>query len=381
MVPLSWKSNLFMLIGSATFVLLLLGCEVAKGELNIVWGGSALITTPYSPHPSSAEIHRGIELGVRASNGRHAQRNGVLAKRNISTVFLDDHYDYPLMLNYTSYLLNLPESEFFGFFIGPDGPLGASVLKGMIEEKGLTDVPVVGAWSSDEALRTPFKRWILNNVPGLRAMTYAMVQFLTRNLLLTRISIVVSYTEGSDAQQQIKVLNSTLSSIGLRLVGASGVYDYTWDEEKIAAVCRDLDSQNPQAVIMWISPVQAVPIIIKARRTLPNLVFIADGSWMIDMHLALDRENLKGVYMAFYVPLLSDNLPIVQEFREDAAQFDPDWVPAEVVALHGYLTARWVISILEDMREPLTRYVWEVGGTLAPTTSFFLYWWGERKKT
>jgi ABC-type branched-subunit amino acid transport system substrate-binding protein len=355
-----------VVVGRAAVVLVLLALflyQPAASAADIVWGSSSTFTQQAAGgdrYLAMCESMRlGSELAFNATNAR-SDRMGVLASRNLVTLFLDDNRNNTATALNTNALLARSDDELLGLLVTSDGEGAATAFLSMTGQ-AIDTVPFVGPWSGLGLLQSPFKRWVFNTLPtSFQSLTYAIAKFLANDRLLSRFALLYphpSLISGVDIRAGVE---AKLALLGYRLASHYGVPSFSADPQTIGAAVANISAGAPQAVIMVVSSGQTSAFIkaAKAAMTRDDVIYILDGSVSNnitdDLTTKREREN---VYLVFPVPLLSDTgLPIVSDFWADRDAHAPEW--RKVVqpgALEGYINARWIVSVLEGMREPLNR--------------------------
>lgn len=227
----------------------------------------------------------------------------------------------------------------------------------LVNATGL-EIPFVGPWSAAPYFRDPFRRWIFNTLPrSFPSIIYAIIKFLANTKLISRVALFyprADLVSGSDIR---KITSDALGAFGLRLVSYYQLPEFSYVPARIDLAVANISAGNPQAVILINDQINTFALVRALKEKLTDVSYIIDGAITIGAETVLNGTYRDEVYQTFPVPLLSDNSErVVREFHEDRLRYDPEWVdPGEVGALEGYIEGRWLVSVFEGMREPLTR--------------------------
>ncbi len=346
-----------VVVGRAMIVLVLLAlCALHPASAaDIVWGSSSTFTQKAAGgdrYLAMCESMRlGSELAFNATNAR-SDRMGVLASRNLVTLFLDDNRNNTATALNTNALLARSDDDLLGLLVTSDGEGAATAFLSMTGQ-AIDSVPFVGPWSGLGLLQSPFKRWVFNTLPtSFQSLTYAIAKFLANDRLLSRFALLYphpSLISGVDIRAGVE---AKLALLGYRLASHYGVPSFSADPQTIGAAVANISAGEPQAVIMVVSSGQTSAFIkaAKAAMTRDDVIYILDGSVSnnITDDLTTERER-ENVYLVFPVPLLSDtDLPIVRDFWADRDAHAPDWRQVvQPASLEGYIEASFAEQVLD----------------------------------
>ena len=226
----------------------------------------------------------------------------------------------------------IEETKVFAL-IGAVGTPTSRAAVPVAEEAG---VPYIAPFTGAEFLRDPTLKTVLNLRSSYYQETEEMVERLTTDLGITRISIF--YQDDSFGRAGLQgVLNAMekrdmeLASIGLypRLTTA------------IKAALLDIQRGDPQAVIIIGAYEPTAELILWARHLGMDPVFIAVsfvGSNALAESLGADG---KDVFITQVVPFPTDDtLPITLDYLNALGKFFPNSEPG-FVSFEGYLAGGW----------------------------------------
>jgi ABC-type branched-subunit amino acid transport system substrate-binding protein len=181
---------------------------------NITWYAVGPRSGQLGTQAIADDTIRAINLVFQATN-QSPYRSGALLNNNVTIVWIDDQENFTLNAMEQAQYLFYPEAAVFGFLLS-DGPPGAEINAQLQLEYGL-NVPFVAPFSGAQPLiREPFFRPVINLRPSYRAEAYAMIQYLVRTRLYSRVSIFWSI-ELDEQVQGVAALTEALTAAGLRI--------------------------------------------------------------------------------------------------------------------------------------------------------------------
>lgn len=292
---------------------------------------------------SAAELGRNMNVGIRAAFDEVNAQGGIHG-RMLAVSSLDDVYTPANAALNTIELIE--EHEVFALI----GAVGTPTSRAAVPVAHEAGVPYIAPFTGAEFLRDPD----LDNVLNLRSSyfqeTEEMVERLTSDLGITRISIF--YQDDSFGRAGLQgVLNAVekrdmeLASIGLykRLTTA------------VKGALLDISQGNPQAVIIIGAYEPSAALITWARHIGIDPVFIAVsfvGSNALAQSLGPMGEN---VFVTQVVPFpKDDSLPVTQDYLQALAASSPSSEPG-FVSFEGYLAGRLAIEGVRRCGQDVTR--------------------------
>ncbi len=293
-------------------------------------------------------------LGRQTLNGALAYLNGVndaggVAGRRIRLLVLDDGYDPPRCVANTQKLI--VEDRVFCLFNYVGTPTTAKIIP-LLEE---ARIPLVGSFTGADALRTPFRRYIVNIRPSYYQETAAAVDHLIKDLAIDRVAVFYQYDAyGFDG---LKGTEMALRRFGLAPVARGSYIRGTMDVEE--GVGRVLDAA-PQAVVMIGTYAPCAKAIKLARaRGYRGLFYAVSFVGADEIARLLGPGDDMPFVMSQVVP--PPDLPEsgallagVTEYAMLLARYFPDERP-NVVGLEGFVNAKVLVEGLRRAGRDLTR--------------------------
>lgn len=297
-------------------------------DSRVLFGQSAAFTGP--AEGLGLEMRRGIEAAFHERN-----EAGGVHGRTLELTSLDDGYETDFAFANTRRLIF--RDEVFAL-IGEVGTPTSRAASPVAHDAG---VPFIAPFTGAEFLRDP----ALDNVLNLRASYYQeteeMVARLTGELGVTRVAVL--YQNDSFGQAGLDGAVEALARRNLSPVAAA-FYGRNTDAVKMAVL--DIAYARPEAVIMvgTYRPVARAIALLRQDIDPVFMVISFVGSNALAEELGPAGT---GVYITQVVPQPDDDsIPVVADYREALAAFDPDATPG-FVSLEGYLAGRLAIAGLE----------------------------------
>ena len=303
----------------------------------ITFGMSAAFSGP------AAALGQNMYNGILSAFNEVNEMGGINGKR-LELNSVDDLYTPAKAAVNTIALIE--ETKVFALIGGVGTPTSRAAVP-VAEEAG---VPYIAPFTGAEFLRDPTLKTVLNLRSSYYQETEEMVERLTTDLGITRISIF--YQDDSFGRAGLQgVLNAMekrdmeLASIGLypRLTTA------------IKAALLDIQRGDPQAVIIIGAYEPTAELILWARHLGMDPVFIAVsfvGSNALAESLGADG---KDVFITQVVPFPTDDtLPITLDYLNALGKFFPNSEPG-FVSFEGYLAGRLAIEGIRRCGEDVTR--------------------------
>ena len=309
----------------------------------VVFGQSAAFSGPAS------RLGKGMNLGISVAFAE-ANRDGGVEGRKLELLKLDDTYEPELAIANTMQLIE--EEEVFALI----GAVGTPTSRSATPLAAAAGVPYIAPFTGAEFLRDAQR---LPNVINMRASynqeTEEMVERLVNDLGVERIAIM--YQEDSFGRAGLNgALKALVEKRGME-PAAVGLYPRNTTAVKTALL--DLQRGDPEAVILVGAYRPLAEFIAWARYVGEDWEFI-NISFVGSIALAEELERLderkgEGVFVTQVVPFpYDDGTPVVAEYREALARYDPKAEPG-FVSLEGYLAGRLAIAGLERCGQYLDR--------------------------
>ena len=292
---------------------------------------------------TAAALGRNMRIGIQSAFNEVNEQGGINGRR-LELSSRDDLYQPSRAALNTITLIE--EDKVFALIGGVGTPTSRAAVP-VAEEAG---VPYIAPFTGAEFLRDPMLETVLNLRSSYYQETEEMVERLTSDLGITRISIF--YQDDSFGRAGLQgVLNAMeerdleLASIGLypRLTTA------------IKAALLDIQRGNPQAVIIIGAYEPTAELILWSRHLGMDPVFIAVsfvGSNALAESLGADGED---VFITQVVPFPTDDtLPITLDYLSALSKFFPNSEPG-FVSFEGYLAGRLAIEGIKRCGEKVTR--------------------------
>ncbi len=184
----------FVRIFSTFFFLLVLVSSCDKAAKHRVGGGSVpgVTDTEILLGSSLALSGHASFLGTQTLHGalsylNHINEQGGIHGRKIKVIAYDDGYDPPRCVANTQKLIN--EDKIFAFFCYVGTPTSVKIIP-IVEE---ARIPLLGLFTGANALREPFKRYIINVRASYYQETRAAVKHFVEDLGIKKIAVFYQY--------------------------------------------------------------------------------------------------------------------------------------------------------------------------------------------
>lgn len=300
----------------------------------IVLGMSAALSGP------AQSLGSGMKTGMDAYFARVNWGGGVHG-RKIELVAMDDGYVPAASARNTTSLI---DDEKVLAVLGNVGTPTAKVTVPIATEKKTL---LFGAFTGAGLLRpSPPNRYVINYRASYLQETAAMVRgLLARGILPYQIAIFSQNDAYGDAGYAgvMKGLQQTGYLQGYRL--AHGRYERNTEDVEEGLLTILEAPIRPRAIIMIGAYAACAKFIRMARRSLPDTIYLNVsfvGSNALRESLGDDSE---GVVVTQVVPHFESDLPLVEAYRQDLLEFEPQAQPG-FVSLEGYIVARIFVEAL-----------------------------------
>ncbi len=306
-------------------------------DAQVLFGQSAAFTGP------AAELGKNMEFGIRAAFHEINMLGGVHG-RELALYSLDDAYEPEAAIANTFSLID--ETQVFALI----GAVGTPTSRSAVPVAFEADVPYIAPFTGAEFLRNSD----LANVVNLRASYYQeteeMVERLTTDLGITRIAVL--YQDDSYGRAGYNGVRIALEKREMDMVSI-GVY--TRNTIAVKAALLDLRRGNPEAVIMIGAYQPVAALILWARHTGLDAVFMT-VSFVGSNALAQELGPAGvGVFVTQVVPFPTDStIEIVKDYLRATRELS-SWHDPSFVSLEGYLAGRLAIAGLERCGPEPTR--------------------------
>jgi ABC-type branched-subunit amino acid transport system substrate-binding protein len=296
----------------------------------IVFGQAAALGGP------AAALGTGMRDGIKAAFAEVNAKGGVKG-RKLELVSKDDGYEPNKSIEVTKQLLN--DDKAFGLIGAVGTPTSMAVLPIAVEG----NVPFVGAFTGTGGLRSPYKANVVNVRASYGQETEEMVERLTKDLKVERISIF--YQDDSFGQAGLAGTKAALEKRGMKLA-SEGTYERNTTAVRQALL--DIRKGNPQAIIMVGAYQPSAEFIKLAKQLKMDAVFV-NISFVGSNALAKELGDAgPGVVVTQVVPFPEDaSIPVVAAYQA-AMKAVPGAEPG-FVSLEGYMVGRLVVMALEKL--------------------------------
>lgn len=303
----------------------------------IVFGQAAALEGP------AAALGLDMQAGIRAAF-EEVNRAGGVKGRKLELVSIDDGYEPNKSIEATRKLIE--ELKVFAL-IGPVGTPTSAASQPIAQQAG---VPFIGPFTGAEFLRNPFKPNVVNVRGSYFQETEEMVERLTKDLGITRISIF--YQDDAFGRAGLAGVQRALAKRKMPLA-SEGTF-----ERNTVAVKRALlsiEKGRPEAVIM-VGPYRPCAEFIKLARQINLGAVLVNISFVGANALAKEAGPAgAGVVVTQVVPFPGDaSLPVVARYHAALKAADERIRPG-FGTLEGYLTGRLAIAALEKTPGEPTR--------------------------
>ena len=309
---------------------------VFKGK--IVFGQTAALQGPASA------LGQGVNDGIQAAFHEVNHEGGVKG-RKLELIALDDGYEPEKAITNTNVLIT--EKEVFALIGGVGTPTANAIQPVTSSNK----VPFIGPFTGAEFLRSPYKRYVVNIRGSYWQETEEWVERLTTDLGVKRIAIL--YQDDSYGRAGLSGVKKALDKRGLTLVG-EGTYKRNTTAVKSAIL--KIRKSNPEAVVM-VGAYKPCAAFIKLAKKLNLAEYYVNISFVGSDALAQELgEDGEGVIISQVVPFpYGDGLSrIVANYQSALKAYNPD-LDFGFVSLEGYMIGRFVIEVLKQSPDGLTR--------------------------
>lgn len=303
----------------------------------IVFGQAAALEGP------AAQLGLDMQAGIRAAFEEVNKAGGVKG-RKLELISLDDGYEPNKSIEATKKLID--ENKVFAL-IGPVGtPTSAATQPIALQ----ANVPFIGPFTGAEFLRNPFQPNVINIRGSYFQETEEMVERLTKDRAITRISIF--YQDDAFGRAGLAGVKKALEKRNMELASEG-----TFERNTVAVKGALLSIQKgkPEAIIM-VGPYRPCAEFIKLARQVKLDAVMVNISFVGSNALAKEVGPAgAGVVVTQVVPFPGDaSIPLVARYQAALKAVNPDAQPG-FGTLEGYMTGRLVIAALEQLQGEPTR--------------------------
>jgi ABC-type branched-subunit amino acid transport system substrate-binding protein len=325
------------LIGLSSLLLMkIANAENGVHDDKIIFGQTAAIEGPASA------LGVGMRDGIKAAFAEVNAKGGVKGKQLILKTY-DDGYEPNLAIANTEKLIK--QDKVFAII----GTVGTPTTKAIEPLTETNNVPLIGAFTGAEFLRTPYKKHIVNVRGSYYQEAESWIKHLTEDMGAKKIAIL--YQDDSFGRAGLDGVNIALEKRGMKLA-AEGKYQRNTTAVKSAVL--NIKKSNPDAIVT-VGAYQPVAEFIKTMRKLKVEVPIINISFVGSKALASELgEYYHNVYITQVVPFpFSSSLELVKNYQE--AYKKEIGSNIEFVSLEGYMVGKLAAMMLELTNGEITR--------------------------
>ena len=303
----------------------------------ILFGQAAVLKGP------AAALGQEMRAGIRAAF-EEVNRTGGVRGRELQLISIDDGYEPNKSIEATRKLIE--EDKVFALV----GPVGTPTTAATQPIAAQADVPFIGPFTGAEFLRNPYQPNVVNVRGSYFQETEEMVERLTKDRGIRRISIL--YQDDAFGRAGLAGVQKALEKRDMALA-SEGTFERNTTAVKSALL--SIRKGNPEAVIM-IGPYKPCAEFIKLAHQIKlnalfvNISFV--GSNALARELGLTGS---GVIVTQVVPFPEDtSMPLVARYQGAMRALDPKFQPG-FVSLEGYMVGRLIVMALEAIPGDPTR--------------------------
>jgi len=286
-------------------------------------------------------LGQGMRAGILAAFDE-ANRAGGINGRKLELKSADDGYEPEQTIQATKKII--AEDKVFALL----GAVGTPTSKAGQPIATAAKVPFIGPFTGAEFLRDPYNRYVVNIRSSYFQETEAWVEHLTRDLGITRISIL--YQDDAFGLAGLEGVKRAMTKRNMSLV-SSGSFKRNTTAVKTALL--DIVKGNPQAIVT-VGPYKPIAEFIKLARQLNvSAVFVAISFVGSDSLAEELGKQGAGVIISQVVPFPWDkSVPVVASYSKSITAMD---AKPGFVSLEGYLVGRLVVEALKRITGEPTR--------------------------
>ncbi len=313
--------------------------ESGVADNSVTFGQSAAFSGP------ARELGINMQRGILAAFEEVNAAGGVHG-RQLHLIFEDDAYEPEAAVSNTTKLIE--EDGVFALI----GAVGTPTSRSAVPVTEAYGVPYIAPFTGAALLRDPKLNAVINLRASYNQETEEMVDRLTEDLGMRRISVM--YQDDSYGRAGY---NGVLAALERRGMEPASVGVYTRNTLAVKTGLLDLNRGEPQAVIIVGAYQPVAELILWARHLGTTTVFMTISFVGSNALAGALGDNGEGVYVTQVVPFpepSEDSPPIVHDYVAALKASYPD-AEAGFVSLEGYLAGRLAIAGLERCGPDLDR--------------------------
>ncbi len=285
----------------------------------------------------AAPLGLGMRSGLQAAF-EEANRAGGVNGRKIELVTRDDGYEPTRALEALKQLIE--QDKVFALV----GPVGTPTTVATMPVAEQAQVPMIGPFTGAEALRAPFRPWLVNLRATYFQETEEMGERLTTDLGITKIAIF--FQDDAFGRAGLAGVQKAMDKRSMKLV-AEGTYER--NTTAVRSALLTIRGAAPEAVIMVGAPAPCAEFIklarqIKLEATFVNISFVGADA----LAKALGDKGA-GVVVTQVVPLPTDtSIPLVAKYQAALKAVDGAATPG-FISLEGYAVGRLVVEAVQRL--------------------------------
>lgn len=316
---------------------LLVSFSSLAAENTLIFGQVAGLTGSFSD--ASVGIRTGILAAfneVNASGDTHGK------KFELQSV--DDRFEPFQTIEAVKKMI--ADSTIMGI-VGATGSATTAAVMSMLSEAGM---PLIASYSGANFLYSSSTTNVLNTRASYAQEAEKLVDYLTNQLKLTRISVF--YQNDIGGYSGLEGVRLALEKRGLKIVSAGA---YSRNNMDVKSAYKDLQKGAPEAIIAVSVTAAMAELVKQVRKSEKKIVLtgvsVADGGSLFQMVGA----EAADIYITRVMPLFTDTtIPLVKKYQEAMKS-----VGAEknigFSSLEGYVAGRFVVALANDVQGQISR--------------------------
>jgi ABC-type branched-subunit amino acid transport system substrate-binding protein len=323
----------YSLLAALVTSALLAGTAIADST-GVTPGGIKLGQAAVFDGPA-APLGVGMRLGLRAAF-EEANRAGGVNGRKIEFITRDDGYEPNRSLEAVKQLIE--QDKVFALV----GPVGTPTTVATMPVAEQAEVPMIGPFTGAEALRVPFRPWLINLRASYFQETEEMVERLTKDLGVSKIAIF--FQDDAFGRAGLAGVQKAMDKRAMKLV-AEGTYER--NTTAVRSALLTIRGAAPEAIIMVGAPAPCAEFIKLARQIKLEATFVNISFVGADALAAALGDKGAGVIVTQVVPLPTDTaIPLVAKYQAALKTVDSGAAPG-FISLEGYAVGRLMLEALQ----------------------------------
>lgn len=211
-----------------------------------------------------------------------------------------------------------------------------------------TSAAYIAPFSGLDSLSTPYKENIVNVRVSYKDELVGLIDYLTYDLVLPRISILSEST--SVSADLAAFTQSTLSSIGL-VVESSASYDPAWNDIALLTAINALKGGEPTAIIMIGANQPLSRFVALAREVWPDIVYATIskvGTEALSQRVYQAGGSTNNIIVSQVVPPPTDTAPLISSYQQAMKAYGLGPRDYSFASVEGYLTGKFVYAVLRN---------------------------------